>query len=327
MTSAIVMAGYNNRWAVSRYAKIVAEHYGEKFIESGYKPLREFSTRVDDKTVSKPLIEFTLDRLLECDNIEDIVLVGHQMLLEQRLGRYLRRSEKPCTIINQNVRISSEIVKKFRIKPRKVKYNSIAGNMIKGYAASNACLNQAHALFVASDSPLTSLNFINYFRSLAEPLTGDYNILCPAVAMENQTDKLGRFPLRLVNDSGYAVKGHVDQHGRLGFRLSSLIIANPNYFDINTANTAYNLRKCLNPKVQIKLFKITRSHGYPNVYSKYFLGKDLSVSEVEKFASDYFNGKVKIIPVNGEETTYDYDGTEHEFLFLNEILKHPDSNS
>ena len=114
---------------------------------------------------------------------------------------------------------------------------------------------------------------------------------------------------------------------RLGFRLSSLIIANPNYFDINTANTAYNLRKCLNPKVQIKLFKITRSHGYPNVYSKYFLRKDLSVSEVEKFASDYFNGKVKIIPVNGEETTYDYDGTEHEFLFLNEILKRPDSNS
>ena len=325
MTSAIVMAGYNNKWAVSRYAKIVAEHYGEKFIESGYKPLREFTTRINARTVSKPLIEFTLDKLLDCESIADIVVVGHQMLLEQRLGRYIRRTGKPCTVINQNTRLSPEIIRQFRINPRKVKYNSIAGNMIKGYTASNAFQNQAHALFVASDSPLTSLNFINYFKELAEPLTKAYDIICPAVAMADQTDKLGRYPLRLVNDSGYDVRGHLDQHGRMGFRLSSVMSANPNHFDINTANTAYNLRKCLNPKIQIKLFKITRSHGYPNVYSKYFLRKDLSVSEAEKFASDFFNGRVKIVPVNGEATTYDYDGTEHEFLFLNKILNDPDS--
>lgn len=324
MTSAIVMAGYNNKWAVSRYAKIVAEHYGEKFIESGYKPLREFTTRVNGKAVRKPLVEFTLDKLLDCERVEDIVLVGHQMLLEQRLGRYIRRSGKPCTIINQNAGLSSEIITQFRIQPRKVKYNSIAGNMIKGYMASTASKTQAHALFVASDSPLTSLNFINYFSHLADPLIQNYNIICPAVAMEGQTDGLGRNPLRLVNDSGYDVRGHLDQHGRMGFRLSSVLIANPNHFDINTANTAYNLRKCLNPKVQIKLFKITRSHGYPNVYSKYFLRRDMTVSEVEKFASDFFHGRVKIIPVNGEETTYDYDGTEHEYLFLNNILNDPD---
>ena len=174
MTSAIVMAGYNNRWAVRRYAKIVAEHYGEKFIESGYKPLREFTTRIDGKTISKPLVEFTIDKLLDSSSIEDIVLVGHQMLLEQRLGRYLRRSNKPFTIVNQNARLSSEIIQNFRIKPRKVKYNSIAGNMIKGYTASAAFRNQAHALFVASDSPLTSLNFINYFRDLTKPLIGNY---------------------------------------------------------------------------------------------------------------------------------------------------------
>ena len=42
MVSAILMAGYNNKRAVKKYAKNVAEHYGEKFIETGYKPLREF---------------------------------------------------------------------------------------------------------------------------------------------------------------------------------------------------------------------------------------------------------------------------------------------
>jgi hypothetical protein len=35
MVSAVVMAGYNNRREVKRYAKVVAEHYGEKFIETG----------------------------------------------------------------------------------------------------------------------------------------------------------------------------------------------------------------------------------------------------------------------------------------------------
>ena len=104
-------------------------------------------------------------------------------------------------------------------------------------------------------------------------------------------------------------------------RLSSLISANPHRFDVNTANTAYSLRKCLNPKVQIKLFKTTRGLGYPNVYSKYFLRKDLSVVEVENIVSAHFGGRLKIIPTLGEEATYDYDGTDLEYRMISEMLK------
>ena len=68
-TSAIVMAGYNNRWAVNRYAKVVAEHYGEKYIETGYKPLREFETSQNGELVSRPLIQFTLEKLFRSDPI------------------------------------------------------------------------------------------------------------------------------------------------------------------------------------------------------------------------------------------------------------------
>ena len=60
MVSAILMAGYNNKWAVKKYAKSVAEHYGEKFIETGYKPLREFKIIRDGQEINKPLIQFTL---------------------------------------------------------------------------------------------------------------------------------------------------------------------------------------------------------------------------------------------------------------------------
>ena len=182
MISAVVMAGYNNKFAVRKYSKIVAEHYGEKFIETGYKPLREFKAIENGKEVSKPLIQFTLEKLFAYDRVSEIIIVGHQMLLEQRLRKFIDRAPKPCTVINQNTRFKHDVIKHFRIKRRKVKYNSIGGNLIKGYMASSASREDRHALFVASDSPLTSIAFIDdflealaaYEQMYGEPLPVDF---------------------------------------------------------------------------------------------------------------------------------------------------------
>jgi len=321
MISAVVMAGYNNKREVKRYSRIVAEHYGEKFIEAGYKPLREFKTVQNGREISKPLIQYTLERLHENDLIDEIVIVGHQMLLEQRLGKFIKNFEKPCRIVNQNLRIAGDVIRQFKIKARKVKYNSIAGNFVKGYAASKACLEKRHALFVASDSPLTTNEFVNRFLEVVQHNQAQTAIILPAILIDEKKDKLGRLPLRLYNDSAYQLPGPKDEFGRQGFRLSSLISANLHRFDVNTANTAYRLRKCLSPKVQIKLFKITRGLGYPNVYSKYFLRKDLSVVEVENIVSAHFGGRLKLIPMQGEEASYDYDGTDLEYRKISELLK------
>ena len=321
MISAVVMAGYNNKWAVRRYAKSVAEHYGEKFIETGYKPLREFETLQDGRLVSKPLIQFTLEKLAAIDQIGDIVIVGHQMLLVQRLRKVIRGFGKPCKIINQNTRISPEAIRRFRIQSRKVKYNSIAGNMIKGYEASKAFEPRSHALFVAADSPLTTRRYIEYFLGVAAEFQKDYDIIVPGVLIEGSIDKLGRTPLKLINDTGLKLSDEKDAYGRQGYRLSSLMYANPHGFDVNTANTAYNLRKCVNPNVQLKLFRITRSLGYVNVYSKYFLKRDLTISEVENITSAFFGGRLKIIPVRDVESSYDYDGTDIEYFRISEILR------
>jgi hypothetical protein len=321
MISAVVMAGYNNKWAVRKYAKIVAEHYGEKFIETGYKPLREFETLHNGRLVRKPLIQFTLEKLLAIDQIGDIVIVGHQMLLEQRLRKFIQRCDKPCKIINQNAKISADANRRFRILPRKVKYSSIAGNMIKGYTASEAFSQRSHALFVAADSPLTTRRYIEYFLAVAAEFQSEYDIIVPGVLIDGNVDKLGRTPLKLINDTGLKLSDEKDAYGRQGYRLSSLLYANPHGFDVNTANTAYNLRKCLNPNVQLKLFRITRGLGYANVYSKYFLKKDLSISEVENITSAFFGGRLKIIPVRDVESSYDYDGTDMEFLRISELLR------
>ena len=84
MTSAILMAGYKNKREVKRYSKVVAEHYGEKFIETGYRPLRDFKSVIDGKKENKPLIQYTLEKLFASDYIDEIIIVGHQMLLEQQ---------------------------------------------------------------------------------------------------------------------------------------------------------------------------------------------------------------------------------------------------
>jgi hypothetical protein len=321
MFSAIVMAGYKNKREVKRYSKMVAEHYGEKFIETGYRPLREFKAVKDGKEEKKPIIQFTLERLIKIDLIDEIVIVGHRMLLERRLGKFLDQVEKPCRIINQNSKISSDVIKQFNIIKRKVKYNTIAGNFIKGYAASKACKNKKHALFVASDSPLTAKQFIDGFLQAVQKIQGQAAIILPAILISENKDKLKRHPLRLLNDTEFDLPGSKDIYGRHGFRLSSVLFANPHLFDINTANTAYSLRKMLNPNIQLKLFQITRNLGYPNVYSKYFMRKDLSIREVENITSAFFNGTLKLIPMAGEESTYDYDGTDFEYRMINKLLR------
>ena len=321
MVSAIVMAGYNNKREVKRYSRIVAEHYGEKFIETGYKPLREFSAVENGRQVSKPLIQYTLEKLFANESIEDIVIVGHQMLLEQRLGEFIQQFDKPCSLVNQSSKIPEDVVRRFNIVRRKVKYNSIAGNLIKGYTASRAGRAQKHALFVASDAPLTSNEFVNRFLKVVQDFKDEAAIIVPAILVEEGKDVLGRPPLRLINDSSFQLSDQKDAYGRQGFRISSLIYANPHMFDINTANTAYNLRKCLNPKVQIKLYKITRGLGYPNVYSKYFLRKDLSIRETANIVSEHFNGRLEVIPMKGIKATYDYDGTDHEYRMITRMLQ------
>jgi hypothetical protein len=77
----------------------------------------------------------------------------------------------------------------------------------------------------------------------------------------------------------------------------------------------------LNPNIQLKLHQITHGLGYPNVYSKYFMRKDLSVKEVENITSAFFKGRLKIIPMAGEESTYDYDGTDFEYRMINRLLR------
>jgi len=314
------MAGYNNKREVKKYSKIVAEHYGETFIESGYKPLREFHIIKKGKTISKPLLQFALETLSASSLVDEIIIVGHRMLIEQRLRKILNKLKKPFKIVNQNAKIPQEAIKKLNLDPKRIKHNSMAGNMIKGYVTSTAFQSRKHALFMASDSPLTTVDFVEKFIRIANTYEDKASIVFPGVVIEEEEDKLGRKPLRLYNDSSYVVPGYTDNYGRQGFRLSALAFARLYNLNLNAINIAYSLRKCLNPRVQIKLFRITRDLGYSNVYSKYFIKKNLSITEVENIFAKFIDGRFAIIPMLGEVSTYDYDGTDKEYRELSEML-------
>lgn len=75
MVSVVLMAGYGG--VSEDYKRAVRDSYGEHFFFDGYKPLREFRVRIDSKNfVSKPLIQFTMEKLEGVDSVEDVVVVG-----------------------------------------------------------------------------------------------------------------------------------------------------------------------------------------------------------------------------------------------------------
>ena len=268
MVSAILLAGYNNKREVKKYSRTVAEYYGEKFIEAGYKPLREFKTVKNGREESKPMIQYTLERLFENEFIDEIVIVGHRMLLEQRLGSFIKQFEKPCCIVNQNLKIPDDVIRLFNITPKKVKYNSISGNFIKGYAASNACKEKKHALFMASDSPLTTNEFINRFIKVVKQYKDKFAIIVPAILIDKKKDRLGRSPLRLRNDSKFQFTGKKNKYGSKGFRLSPLMSANPHRFDGITTKQTYRLLKWMRLNDHLKFFLFTLCLVCHTVFSK-----------------------------------------------------------
>ncbi|KKL16148.1 hypothetical protein LCGC14_2498490, partial [marine sediment metagenome] len=132
--------------------------------------------------------------------VDEIVIVGHRMLIEQHLGNFINEFEKPCRIVNQNSKIPPDVIECFNIINRKVRFNSVAGNIIKGYAASTAYKYKKHTLFVVSDSPLTTKEFIERFVHIAQKSQDQAGIILPVVLMNENKDKLDRKPLKLRND-------------------------------------------------------------------------------------------------------------------------------
>ncbi|MBI9098073.1 MAG: hypothetical protein JEY91_06325, partial [Spirochaetaceae bacterium] len=153
-----------------------------------------------------------------------------------------------------------------------------------------------------------------------KPMLDTMAIFLPAIYTNPIKDILGRPPLLLINDTETFIPEKKDRFGRNGFRLSSLILANPYKLDVNMVNVIYSLRKAINPKTQLRIFRVCREVGFPRIYNRYFVKKNLAITQCEAICSAFFKGKFKVIPMHDIKSTYDFDGTEKEFIEINRML-------
>ena len=349
MVSVVVLAGYNEKERED-YKKRIEEAYdGEDLIDPN-KALIEFDTLVDREILKKPIIQFTLEKLEKISSIEDIVIVGDSSSLEDKLGSFIRSSEKEYELIEQTEEINEETIKSLGLS-KKIETNSLCGNTAKGYAATKSYKKRDHALYLACDSPLTLTKTIESFAEISKKHKPEASIVYALACMEDTTppslrilkffyrfmyDRKRVFPrkyLFLINDTEFkhpnTYKKLLDQ--REGFRVSSMVFVNPFNVDLNVLNDFYSMRKWLSKEVRDKMKYFLNQKGIKasRVFGDYFKGK-FTITDFEDIASKTICRKgsmCKIIPVNDMGSSYDLDTIPDkkyfERILLTEYHKYP----
>lgn len=322
--SVVVMAGYRKR-EIDDYRHQL-KYYHEKYIERDYKALREFKVTTPSGVVTKPLIQFTLLKLEKVADAGDVVIVGAKKRLESRLARLLERWKGPIRIIDQHEPLTEEMVRAFNLRPKAVAHDSICGNALKAYYATRAFKEKKHALFMACDSPRTSREGIEKFIHVARADAGTAAMVFPIVSMIELPRWRKCFHRKyffLVNDSDHRFSDSFTTWftRREGFRVSSMLYANPFKVNANMANTAYGARKMLSREVRRRVTAILEPYGHQDVFKRYFISRDLSIRDCEHILSDVFEGVVRIFPLRDVGSTYDYDGTQSEARVIGKMLE------
>ncbi len=325
MYSAILMAGSNNRTAVRNYKRIVEISYHEKLVYTGYKPLYEFSFEKDGKKTTKPLIQFTLENLVRDENISEIVIVGFISLIKSKLSGFLKTVKKRIVFVEQNAEIPDNLPDELGFGRNEIPKDSICGNLIKGYAASEAYKKKEIALFFAADTPFTSIDFIDRVLAKSAEIINTAGGIAPAVYFKTRKDRFRRPLLLLINDSGEEINAPLDKRGRIGIRVTSLIMINPFKIDLPGINVVYSLRKALSPKIQKQISRICRDLKYHGLFYSYFLKKSLSVRQGEAILSAFFKCEIRGVFLEDVKATYDFDGTEQDIELIKDLLEHEET--
>ena len=315
MISVVVMAGYKPS-EIEDYKRQL-KYYREKYTEKGYKALKEFKVREGGRIVRRPLIEFVLRKIDDIFDVNDVVIVGDRKKLQEKLSDWFASSKKKYTLVDQNDRFSEKILRDFHIDPEQVPYDSIAGNAAKAYALTDACRNRQHALFIASDSPTTQKKSIEEFIAAAQTLTKEAALIYPMASMQELPrwrKCFHRKYLFLVNDTPYKFSNSFTTWftKREGFRPSCMLLANPFRFDMNRVNLVYSARKMVSSEVRKRVKEILYSHGFAGIWKRYFMTKDVSITDGERVVSAVLKGTVKVLPIRDVDSSYDYDGTKTE---------------
>jgi len=325
MVSAVLMAGQS---PLSReYIDCVRDEYKEHFYFMGYKPLKKFR--------GVPSIVYVMNSLEGVGCISDIVICGDKAKLESEgsVSDFLKRSKKSYTIVDQYGSIDDKVLGEFCVFRKNVPECSISANALKGYVNTAAYDKKGYALFIASDSPTTFSDSISGFISTAVKYTPKSSIIFPIVNMQEKSwspllriiaHAFHRKYLFLINDTEHRFRNSFKTllGKRDGFRVSSMVYADPYRVDFNSINLCYGVRKMFSKDVREKIFTLLSDHKCKYLWDRYFSGK-LTVKECEPFVSSVVcrgSSGITLLPIKDISSTVDFDGTVEDDKLVESYL-------
>jgi CTP:molybdopterin cytidylyltransferase MocA len=288
---AVVLAGGNKRFSFREFFYQMEDliTYYEWYFRIGYKSLKRINIKGSQPDGPRPMVEYILHTLTHLESIEQILVVGPEKEMKEKLDSELLSAGGRIRLIEQQ--------------------DSFGQNVKLGYELAG----QKFVLFVTSDSPTTREQDVAEFIELCRELYQDYDFIYPIVK-ESVMKKYHRFfprPFfRMIPDTiiptDYIEPEDLREDGRAGFRITSMAFVNLADFSVKRIDEAYNLRKFYRKSSRIKLKEIFGK----KLLRRYRQG--LNMSEIEKMFYEYEGLRLKMVGLSGAGTSLDLDSTRDE---------------
>ena len=288
---AVVLAGGNKRFSFREFYYQIEDllTYHEWYFRIGYKSLKRINIKGSPLEGPRPMVEYILHTLNRVESIDQILVVGPEEEMREKLDPGLLSAGGKIRLIGQQ--------------------DSFGQNVNLGYKQAG----QKFALFVTADSPTTREQDVAEFIEICRKLYQDYDLIYPLVK-ESVLKKYHRFFPRpffkMIPDNiipaDYIEPEDLREDGRVGFRITSMAFANLTDFPVNRIDGAYNLRKFYRKSSLKKLKEIFGK----KLLRRYRQG--IKMSAVETMFNEYEGLRVKMVGLSGAGTSLDLDSSRDE---------------
>jgi CTP:molybdopterin cytidylyltransferase MocA len=293
-TVAVVLAGGVKKFSFREFWHQLEDlfSYREWYFRRGYKSLRRLKLKRNAPGKPRPMVEYILHTLRNTECIDQILLVGPEKEIREKVDPVLLSADSHIEII-----------------PQKESYGH---NVKAGYERAG----EEHVLFITSDSPTTKEEDICEFIEICGKLRHEYDLIFPVVkeSLLRKYHKLFPRPFfRMIPDTifpaEYIHEKEVQEDGRVGFRITSMAFANLDGFPVERLDEAYDLRKFYRKSSRDRLKAIFGK----DLIRRY--RKGLKMSDIEKMFFNYEGLKLKIVGLSGPGSALDIDSTRDEKKF------------
>lgn len=296
---AVVLAGGVKRFSFREFFHQIEDFfaYREWYFRIGFKSLKRIKLKNDPSGKPRPMIEFILNTLRKTECVDEILVVGPEKEMREKIDPDLLSEDSNIKLIQQK--------------------GSYGANVREGYDHAG----EKFVLFVTADSPTTREEDITEFIQLCRDFDEEYDVIYPLVKESLLRKYYKLFPrpfFRMIPDNifppDYIEQEDIREDGRVGFRITSMALANLNEFPEWRITESYDLRKLNRKSARLKLKEIFGK----NLIRRYMQG--LKMSDLEKMVFDYEGLRLKMVGLKGPGTSLDIDSTRDEKKFNNLYL-------